>query len=472
MTNEDKNKNELTPAEDNPLANFALETMRLDKKSNQKNGLSWLIAINRMHLIQPKFSNFDLEQIQKMLPDNHRFKKIKVTADDASKELIGALLELNDKLKDIDPINEICFSNLKFDKSVDFSNFIFPVDVTFSRSTFSAQADFQGTAFSADANFSNTTFSDEVHFNYSQFCGDAIFQNTTFFKHANFFTVIFSGTTYFYNAKFTNDASFSETIFSSVVFFHYVKFLGNVNDFKDTTFSSITAFHNAEFFGITYFHNAKFLKYTTFEETKFEKHAPQFYGAEINDEMFWTGIKLPKFEMADDKETKKNYKKRIESNQNAYENLSTKLGNQNKYRDEHFFFRQEMSCQRELAESYTSGIAFWLYGTFSDYGYRIGRAFWCWLGHIALGAVVIAFIAMCGGMRFHESLPCAIPVSFANANPYVFFGFESSSLKECYKILEPLAPISFAIVKAIQTVLGIALLFLVVLTLRVRFRLK
>ena len=89
-----------------------------------------------------------------------------------------------------------------------------------------------------------------------------------------------------------------------------------------------------------------------------------------------------------------------------------------------------------------------------------------------MGAVVIAFIAMCGGMRFHESLPCAIPVSFANANPYVFFGFESSSLKECYKILEPLAPISFAIIKAIQTVLGIALLFLVLLTLRVRFRLK
>ncbi len=497
---------------------FALKTIELDESSNKFIGYHWLIAIYRMHLTSSKFPNLNFKQIQKTLPDNHKCKKITLDGEISSKELMNALLELNDKLKKFDTINEIFFSNLKFDTSVDFSNFIFPVNVSFEGTKFSEIAYFRDAVFLANTNFRRAVFSvissfyetqffGEADFDRAKFCeytnfygakfsDEAIFTGTHFFQEAflapRFDKVVFLGRALFTYAQFHGRALFKETAFSKDAIFKGAKFTYQVDfekavfsenaiftnaefpseiKFDGTQFSSLTFFDDTKFYDKVSFRDAKFLSYTTFKESTFKFYAPKFYGAEINDEIFWTDIKLPKFEKAND-ETEEKYKKRIKDNENAYENLSTKLGNQKKYRDEHFFFRQELSCQQKLAESYTSRFAFWLYELFSDYGYRIGRAFWCWAGHIALGALVIAFIAMCGGMRYHESLPCAIYVSFANANPYVFFGFESSSLTACYTELEPLAPISFAIVKVIQTAFGIALLSLLIITLRTRFRLK
>ncbi len=320
--------------------------------------------------------------------------------------------------------------------------------MSFEHTEFSDGVFFHGTIFYRLGNFNKTQFSSEVFFNNAKFVGLGNFEE----------------------ANFINGVSFNMASFSIIANFHKTVFNGFAN-FSDTAFLKMVNFKEAIFSSQARFNNAKFLGYTTFENTAFKIHAPRFYGAELNDEMFWTDIKLPKFEKMDD-ETEERYKKRIKDNENAYENLSTKLGNQKKYRDEYFFFRHELSCQQKLAESPTSGFAFRIYGLLSGYGYNIGRAVWCWLGHIALGVLVIAFIAMCGGMQFHESLPCAISVSVANANPYVFLGFESSSLTGCYTKLDELAPISFSVVKAIQAVLGIVLLSLLVTTLRVRFRLK
>ena len=454
MTEENKEKIELIPAEKNPWYDFMKATIALDYKHDKNYGWHWFWGL---YFIKGKLPDFDLTKIKDILSSEHWLKEAQVP--NPSKELDNLTQDLLKAHEDQMKIEKIDFSGLSFEDTCDFSNFIFPINTFFERVKF------------CETKFNDTVFFNVAIFNNVEFCSRASFEMTLFCKSVDFVSVIFLDDASFFAAEFTTSVSFSETRFAGLAYFSNVEFLGFTTSFDNTKFSSNTIFNNTKFCNNTSFNNAKFSSYTTFENAIFERHAPKFYGAELNDEMFWTDIKLPKFEKMDD-EAEDSYKKRIKDNENAYENLSTKLGNQKKYRDEHFFFRQEMSCQRELAESYTSGIAFWLYGTFSDYGYRIGRAFWCWLGHIALGALVIAFIAMCGGMRFHESLPCAIPVSFANANPYVFFGFESSSLKECYKILEPLAPISFAIIKAIQTVLGIALLFLVVLTLRVRFRLK
>ncbi|MCA8835936.1 MAG: hypothetical protein K8953_12725, partial [Proteobacteria bacterium] len=348
-----------------------------------------------------------------------------------------------------------------------------------------------GTNFFNKSLFRHTTFQGAEFYKWVSF-GSAKttemfdFREVKFFQGASFNSAIFSFGAHFDNAefihsgadfqkvKFSNETSFKEVTFSSGAFFNDAEFDKspfNVN-FSGANFARSTIFNNTKFAGNTSFRDAKFSTYATFENAIFEFFAPRFYGATFNDEMFWTDIKLPKLKCADD-ETEERYKKRIKGNQNAYENLSTKLGNQNKYRDEHFFFRQEMNCQQELAESFFSFCAFWLYEFFSDYGYRIGRVFGWWLGHIALGAVVIAFIAsVCGDVRFHESLPCAIPISFANANPYTFLGFGGSSLEKCYGMLEPLAPTGFAIVKVIQTILGVGLLSLLIITLRTRFRLK
>ncbi len=447
MIEENKDKIKRTPAKDNSWYWLMQTTIGLDKNI-APNGWHWFVALHCL-------LNFDFKAEQAELPDNHPLKSEGLELETTKEILIDIISEFKNKIKleKAGVINIIDFSDLYFLEETDFSNFIFPMPVSFGCSKFHKSVNFTLASFYLPSIFSEVVFSNDVYFDKTKFYSELAFQHTKFYKEVYFRKVEFLGGTVFNDAKFFNVSGcvhFTEAIFSNAMFFN-----------------------NTKFYGKAYFHNAKFSNYTTFENATFKIYAPRFYGAELNDEMFWTDIKLPKFEKVNDKETKDNYEKRIQDNQNAYENLSTKLGNQKKYRDEHFFFRQEMNCQKELAESYTSRFAFWLYELFSDYGYRIGRAVWWWVGHIALGVLVIAFIAaVCGDVRFHQSLPCAISVSFANANPYAFFGFESSSLKACYTELDKIAPISFAIIKAIQTVLGIALLFLVVLTLRVRFRLK
>ena len=129
-----------------------------------------------------------------------------------------------------------------------------------------------------------------------------------------------------------------------------------------------------------------------------------------------------------------------------------------------------MTCRRRIERRVAIRWAFWLYEKLANYGYGIDRALFWWATHIVLGVLVIA--SMYGDMQFYENLPCAISVSFANANPYAIFGFDSVKLAECYDMFNVQAPISFAIIKVIQTIFGVAFLFLVLLTLRVRFRLK
>ncbi len=471
MTEEENTEEiELTPYQDNIWWELLEQTKGLDYHNATPRGWHWFWGLDYLYnkmqdilLFPPeKMKNaafFDVKTIQEKLPDGHWLKKLDSTGlknvydTEEHRLLVETLKEIFKQGETI--VHLIDFSKLRFDNSANFSDLIFPFDVSFEHTEFSNGVFFHDAIFCRQGNFSKTQFSGN-----SSDPVSITFNNSIFLGKANFSEANFINGVSFNSASFPMIANFQKATFSEMA------------DFFNARFSRVAIFGEAKFADHTSFRTAKFLGYTTFEESTFEIHAPKFYGAELNDEMFWTDIKLPTLEKVDDTETNDDYKKRIKDNENAYENLSTKLGNQKKYRDKYFFFRQELSCQQKLAESPTSGFAFRIYGLLSGYGYNIGRAFWWWVGHMVLGVLVIAFISMCGGMRFHESLTCAIPVSIANANPYVFFGFESSSLTACYTKLDEIASISFAAVKAIQTVIGIALLSLVIITLRVRFRLK
>ncbi len=528
MSDENKEEIELTPAEDNPWYKFFMVSTELDQGDRNEGpygikpyGWHWFWGIYFLHQEMPKFPRFNLTEIQKKLPDEHWLKN----ADDIDQEdlrrfggdipdsacqgeAVVALYKILQKHKITEAPEEIDFSNLNFKEHLNLSRFIFPIQVSFNGSNFHKAVNFykalffdrfyfagttfitnsrftanviadnifttnfEGAEFYKGAEFSNTVFC-KVNFNNAKFINSgADFNNAKFIKMTSFVKTQFYKGAFFENAEFPKSpryVNFSGANFATAGFFSNAEFFGSAI-FSDAEFFGRAVFDGAKFSDKTQFHNAKFLSYTTFEESTFKFYAPKFYGAEFNDEMFWTDIKLPNFERADDEETKEKYKKRIQGNQNSYENLATKLNNQSKFRDAHFFFRQEMNCHKELAESRTSRFAFRLYELFSDYGYRIGRAFWCWVGHIVLGVLVIA--TMYGDMQFYKNLPCAISVSFANANPYAIFGFDSVKLAECYDMFNVQAPISFAIIKVIQTIVGVGLLFLVLLTLRIRFRLK
>ena len=457
---------ELTPAEDNRWWELLEQTKGLDYHHAKPHGWHWFWGLDYLYnqiqdilLFPPEeienAAFFDIKAIQKELPNRHWLKKLDSTElknlydSEEHRVLVETLKEIFKQGETI--VHLIDFSKLRFDNSADFSNLIFPCDVSFEHTNFSNDVLFNEAIFCRLGNFSKTQFSGEVFFNNAKFVGLGNF----------------------YEANFINGVSFNRTSFSMIANFQKAKF-SEMADFFKVSLSRAAIFGEAKFATLANFGNADISGSINFIGAHFETRTPYFHDAKIGTGILWdTNINLwPQTKKDADNETTDNYNYRMKSNRNNYENLTSHMQKLNKKDDQHFFFRQEMRWRQELAESPTSGFAFRIYDVFSGYGYNIGRAFWWWVGHIALGVIVIAFIAMCGGMRFHESLPCAIPVSFANANPYVFFGFESSSLKDCYKILEPLAPISFAIVRAIQTVLGIALLSLVIITLRVRFRLK
>ncbi len=279
----------------------------------------------------------------------------------------------------------------------------------------------------------------------------------------------------FSGLKFDGYIDFSNFIFPADVSFAGTEFSGEVN-FKGAVFSGNVNFENTVFKNQVGFKNAHFLGYTNFQRTEFELHAPIFYGAKFNNDMIWTGIKLPKFKKANSEETDKQYDERVEDNQNAYEHLAIKLDNQKKYHDQHFFFRQEMQCRKVLAENCFTRWAYGAYQLFSNYGYGVGRALGFWAGHIVIFSAILMFLINdCWGWGYSEmwkNLSCSISTSLSNAVPYAFTGFEKDNLMACKNNLAGVDIIVLNTIKTIQTIFGIIFLFLVLLTLRIRFRLK
>ncbi len=320
----------------------------------------------------------------------------------------------------------------------------------------------------------------------------------------------------FSGLHFEKSIDFSNFIFPIYVSFEQSKFSGNVS------------FENAVFNDYSNFKESEFKRRIVFQRTVFESHAPRFYGATFSNELILNRVELPeskKFKHDAEYET---YQKTIEENKSAYETLVYFMEKQHKHHDKHRFFREEMRW-RQLGSKLTqkrlkndsrkiidakyprwgrirncltciffcfyntlkccfSGnvnyfiwkrienrftiIFFWLYDATSDYGYGIGRAFGWWFLHIILGAGVIAIIAYCGGLETGQILFCSFSVSFANANPFVFFGFKEGGLMECYECLHDLSPLRFGTIRGLQTLIGIPLLFILLTTLRVRFRIK
>ncbi len=437
-----------TDAEKTLWGDFLLETIRLDDSYPQPHGVHWLISIADLLML-------DIKKIQNQLPDKHPLKSYPLPKLSNEHKLRKKIAKLGADLiasKDIKSKNNpwINLSNLNFTTECVFFNLIFPIDVYFN----------------------NTKFSENTYFT------NAVFINVANFENAEFH----GETANFRGASFEKEADFSKTTFK-----HYANFKG-----------------------------AKFSDRTIFQQADFKIHAPRFYGAKFNNELILnriepppatkdTLLKVKKTETKEGDTKNDSYQKTTEENKSAYETLIYLMEKQNKHHDKQRFFREEMRwrqlgniltkerrieemqenppikypCFLRLEHNFTIAF-FWVYDKVADYGNGIGRALVWWLAHIIVGMIVIASMILidswwgCWQHRDSElikSLSCSISVSFSNANPYAFFGFDSAGLKGCYTRLDTLMPIGFAIVKVIQTIIGVSLLFLLLTTLRVRFRL-
>ncbi len=564
-----EDKIELKAAEIHPWYVFMEKTLELDEAGKKDRGWHWFWGLYHLRIELPKLSKFDIREVKDKLPDGHWLKKehgIPNYSDDFK--------ALADKFKegwfDTELVTNIEIIKRNFTTSINFSNFIFPIETDITKSVFSDDSDFNDTIFLEDVFFNNTTFSKKADFKNAKFYGEtarfidvnfenaaifrgaefkgfanftrvkfhssanfenvevgsyAHFENTTFSSDANFKNTTFYSNAGFKNAKFSSDVSFKKATFSINAFFDKAEFSNDVNfsnasflknahftdavfsenvdfekarfcgktaKFRNTVFEKIANFTNTTFEGHANFKSSKLKGRTSFQRAEFKLHAPRFYGAEFNNEMTFFGIIPPKFIYAPDEifdaedtdETKEEkriiYDQRIQENQNSYENTAILLEEKKKYHDQHLFFRAEMRCRQRIERKRLIRWAFWVYERLANYGYGVDRAIKAWVCHIMLGVGVIMLMVLLsllwedwkGSWDFGKSLLCAFPVSFSNANPLAFIGFGDRGLTYCYDELKNLTPFGFGMIRTVQIIVGIPLLFLLLVTLRVRFRIK
>ncbi len=441
MTNEAQKEIKLTPAEESPWYKFMKFTIDLDDQNTKPEGSHWFWGLCYLRTREINFPYIDIKLLQNKLPDEHWLKKIKIDEHGNPTGMLfnGIVREfskgsefriLKDYLKTIEDskkLRKIDFSNLDFKKTADFSNLIFPID----------------------ADFNNSKFSEK-----------SIFTNTTFFETADFKGAEFNGET----AKFRN-----------------------------TDFQKIADFSSTIFNGYANFKSSKLKGRTSFQRAKFKFHAPRFYGAEFNNEMTFFGMVPPKFFSIfppklirtsdekldkspkniiafwiDRKKKKKKYRQRIQENQNSYENTAILLEERKKYHDQHLFYRAEMRCRRRLERFFLLRWSYIFYEYLANYGYGFGHAFIWWLLNIGIGFYMLRRINHHAHSIVDSPIRCSILTSFANAHSFLFL--HNGPLKGCYATFKALPEFSF--VWGFQTIAGIPLLFLLLLTLRIRFRLK
>ena len=349
------------------------------------------------------------KELQKKLPVGHPLKSARTHTN-----LLEPLAtQLKKDLGNLTKISEIDFSGVEFENDINFSNFIFPVKTDFS--------------------------------------------NTTFLK----------------------DALFSDAIFLDTALFKNTKFNGERAKFKSTIFKKMADFSNATFKHYANLANSKFGGRTSFQKATFERHAPRLYRAELNKEIIWNRINWPKpprglwtllyaggrklgYDWAESDNPEN-----IRENQNAYEDLADHMKKLDKYHDQHLFYRHEMYCRRRL-ESHSTRHFYYFYEVFANYGYGLGEASLYWFLNMLFGFIALLIISCQGYPAIPNPFWCSFFTSIANAHSFLFF--HDGALENCYLAFKNRP--YFGFVWATQTILGIPFIFLLLLTLRIRFKLN
>lgn len=119
-------------------------------------------------------------------------------------------------------------------------------------------------------NFSNIIFDKSVDFSGTQFSLDSRFENALFNENCSFENTQFYGRTDFLDAQFNRSASFSDARFHSLAIFNLAKF-GKDASFINICFYKDSSFEGAQFNGNVGFNSAKFYGNASFQDTNFQK---------------------------------------------------------------------------------------------------------------------------------------------------------------------------------------------------------
>ena len=161
----------------------------------------------------------------------------------------------------------------------------------------------------------------------------------------------------------------------------------------------------------------------------------------------------------------------------AWDRLALIMSQREKSPERHEFFRLKMRALRQRDGCNFPSLVNWLFDVTSDYGWGIRRAFSWWFGHVAFGAVILGATTEADhastAKGYFLIVRDSILVSFANAHAFLGLASDGGYLHGASENLTKAYHVDwlYSAVGATQTVLGPILLFLVLLTLRNRFRL-
>lgn len=368
----------------------------------------------------------------------------------------------------------------------------------FSGHTFTDKADFSGLILIA-SNFDNARFEGEIVF----------FNKTRFYAQSEFHKAIFEGIVHWPRARFDASVSFDGSCFKQGALFTGVEFRGGAS-FADVVFEGWVMFNDSKFEerhfsgGITVpqlanFTNAKFLARTSFREVLFGNDesaysrriwperradfsgaefrattdfrravfggAPAFFQTTLHEDTDFGSVD---WEKAETDNIPVDYAIR------AWERLELIMSKLEKPLDRHRFFRLKMRARRR-ADGRFLRVVNWLFETIADYGWGVGRAFSWWLGHWLVASLLLFANSYFGTttVEWWKLSLATLGTGFSNAHPFLFLTANGGYLEKGRKLLEDNDAWGLLTVGvgAAEAVFGPIFLFLLLLTLRNRFRL-
>ena len=368
-----------------------------------------------------------------------------------------------------------------------FATNAFPCPVNFQGATFKGDAAFFDATFKGDAAFYGATFKGDAAFFGATFKGDAAFYGATFKGYAAFFDATFKGYATFFDATFEQNLFFTNLAQTPTTMFAAdMVVVGSL--YVNSHFRGPVDFERLEVNGTASFSGASFDRVPNFRDGKFDRppevanlvvpHAKDV----LKRNHFWQTGWSPDRDIDENAEDEVGFKKKKHHYVARYRKLKAMALAANDHEKDGEFFSYEMLAKRGVETTTKAGLLFnTLYYRLSDFGQSftkpLGWMFTSFIGFTLLNIWLIGF-----AMQPWDRLHLAWKYSLAHVVPLFTtlfrFGGKPEEFTSRYQTLlngmdsKNIAVDWFIWFGHLQQFIGTILLFLFLLALRNKFRLK
>jgi hypothetical protein len=347
------------------------------------------------------------------------------------------------------------FNGFGFEDTPNFGGFIFPGPALFGDSVRLTRAKTvrEPTVFRAGCRFTGAVFHMDAVFSWAQINQRAGFRNVEFRGIVRFDACQFQGTAWFFEAKFLDEVWFGLSSFSGFT------------NFTQAGFSSTASFNAARVEGAFELSGATFAKLPDFVQTSF-KEAPRLDNAVLPPMGIFPGLTG---RAAMNEQAKFRAIRRLAVAGNDYENESAA-------------FKGEVRARRGTLDR-SWHAAFWfglLYDVLSDFGRSMMRPFYFWL--LSIAAFTAAYLANAGKLTDYAAR-CGRPdaeaarhwinaLALSVKNALILGGADRKMDQQYACLYDGAVPVMGTFIQMGETVWSAILIFLFLLAVRNRFKIK